>query len=155
MFHFFKVHLNTALAASHTSFNFTSFSVLDLDSFDRNSMCLWKESIFCSCWISIYFLACVCMCAHAKLLQSCTTLCDPIECWPPDSPVHEILQSRKTEWVTISSSQGLSQGMETASPVSPALAGGIFNTKPPEKPIYFLRSNWLIMLFRSSILTHF
>ena len=40
--------------------------------------------------------------AAAKLLQSCPTLCDPIDDGPPDSPVPVILQARTLEWVAIS-----------------------------------------------------
>ena len=42
--------------------------------------------------------------AAAKSLQSCPTLCDPMDCSPPGSPVHGILQARTMEWVAISSS---------------------------------------------------
>ena len=38
----------------------------------------------------------------AKLLQSCPTLCDPIDGSPPGSPVPGILQARTLEWVAIS-----------------------------------------------------
>ena len=40
--------------------------------------------------------------------QSCLTLCDPVDCSPPGSPVHGILQARTLEWVAISSSRGSS-----------------------------------------------
>ena len=40
--------------------------------------------------------------ATAKLLQSCPTLCDPIDGSPPGSPVPGILQARTLEWVAIS-----------------------------------------------------
>ena len=40
--------------------------------------------------------------AAAKLLQSCPTLCDPIDGSPPGSPVPGILQARTLEWVAIS-----------------------------------------------------
>ena len=40
--------------------------------------------------------------AAAKLLQSCPTLCDPIDGSPPVSPVRGILQARTLEWVAIS-----------------------------------------------------
>ena len=40
--------------------------------------------------------------AAAKLLQSCPTLCDPIDSSPPGSSVPGILQARILEWVTIS-----------------------------------------------------
>ena len=40
--------------------------------------------------------------AAAKSLQSCLTLCDPIDGSPPDSSVPGILQARTLEWVAIS-----------------------------------------------------
>ena len=40
--------------------------------------------------------------AAAKSLQSCPTLCDPIDGSPPGSPIPEILQARALEWVAIS-----------------------------------------------------
>ena len=40
--------------------------------------------------------------AAAKSLQSCLTLCDPIDSNPPGSPVPGILQARTLEWVAIS-----------------------------------------------------
>ena len=40
--------------------------------------------------------------AAAKSLQSCLTLCDPIDGSPPGSPVPGILQARTPEWVAIS-----------------------------------------------------
>ena len=42
--------------------------------------------------------------AAAELLQSCPTLCDPIDGSPPGSPVPGILQARTLEWVAISKS---------------------------------------------------
>ena len=39
--------------------------------------------------------------AAAKSLQSCLTLCDPIDRSPPGSPVPGILQARTLEWVAI------------------------------------------------------
>ena len=38
---------------------------------------------------------------------SCVQLCNPIDCSPPGSSVHRILQARTLEWVTISSSRGI------------------------------------------------
>ena len=40
--------------------------------------------------------------AAAKSLQSCPTLCDPIDGSPPDSPVPRVLQARILEWISIS-----------------------------------------------------
>ena len=42
------------------------------------------------------------MLCYAKSLQSCPTLCDPIDGSPPGSPVLGILQARILEWVAIS-----------------------------------------------------
>ena len=42
-----------------------------------------------------------CSAAAAKSLQSCPTLCDPIDGSPPGSPVPGILQARTLEWVAI------------------------------------------------------
>ena len=41
--------------------------------------------------------------------QLCPTLCDPMDCIPPGSSVHGILQARILEWVVISFSRGSSQ----------------------------------------------
>ena len=49
----------------------------------------------------------ICMCA--KWLQSCVTLCDPMDCSQPGSSVHAIRQARITEWDAISFSRGSSQ----------------------------------------------
>ena len=45
------------------------------------------------------------MAAAAKLLQSCPTLCDPMDSSPPGFSVHRILQARILEWVAISFSR--------------------------------------------------
>ena len=46
--------------------------------------------------------------AAAKSLQSCPTLCDPMDCSLPNSSVYGIFQVRILEWVAISSFQGSS-----------------------------------------------
>ena len=64
---------------------------------------------------------------HAKLLQSCLTLYDPMDCSLPGSAVHGILQATTLEWVAMPSSRGSSRpGIELRSPASPALAGEFF-----------------------------
>ena len=47
---------------------------------------------------------------HTEVAQSCPTLCDPMDCSPPGSSVHEIFQARVLEWVAISFSS-LTQGL--------------------------------------------
>ena len=46
----------------------------------------------------------VCFPMLAKSLQSCPTLCNPMDCSPPGSSVHGILQERILEWGAISCS---------------------------------------------------
>ena len=48
-------------------------------------------------------------CMYAQLLQSCLTLCDPMDYNLPRSSVHGILQARILEWVATPSSRGSSQ----------------------------------------------
>ena len=38
---------------------------------------------------------------ESEVTQSCPTLCDPMDCSPPGSSVHGILQARILEWVAI------------------------------------------------------
>ena len=47
-------------------------------------------------------------CTHAKLLQSCPTLCNSLDCSPPGSSVRGILQARILEWAAVPSSRGSS-----------------------------------------------
>ena len=57
---------------------------------------------------------------RAKSLQLCPTLCDPMNCSPPGSSVHGILQARILEWVVMPSSGGISPILNFQ-PGSPAL----------------------------------
>ena len=52
---------------------------------------------------------------HAKLLQSCPTLYDPMDGSPPDSSVHRILQTRALEWVARSFSDTAVKNQEIIS----------------------------------------
>ena len=61
----------------------------------------WKYFDLC------YELKCVCVCA--KSLQSCPSLCDPMDYNMPSSSVHGIVQGRILEWVAMPSSRGASQ----------------------------------------------
>ena len=49
------------------------------------------------------------VCIHTKSLQSCPTLCDPVDCSPPDSSAYGILQAKILEWIATRSSKGSSQ----------------------------------------------
>ena len=51
-------------------------------------------------------------CVQAKLLQSYLTPCDPMDCSPPGSSVHGILQARILEWVAMPASRASSQSRD-------------------------------------------
>ena len=75
------------------------------------------------------------MCVHAPSLPSCPTLCDPVDCSPPGSSVHGILQARILEWGAMPSFGDLpNPGIKPTSPLAPALQAG-FTTEPPGKPL--------------------
>ena len=68
---------------------------------------------------------------QAKSLQSCP-LCNPMDCSPPGSSVHGILQARVLEWIVMPPPEDLSNpGIEPTSLMSPTLAGGFFTTSAP------------------------
>ena len=50
---------------------------------------------------SIVFLYTAAAAAAAKSLQSCPTLCDPMDCSLPGSSIHGIFQARALEWGAI------------------------------------------------------
>ena len=58
--------------------------------------------IYIYTYIYILSIICYAAAAAAKSLQSCPTLCDPIDDSPPGTPIPGILQARTLEWVAIS-----------------------------------------------------
>ena len=73
--------------------------------FSKSSFKIWKFSVHILLKPSLkdfehYLIACAA--AAAKSLQSCPTLCNPIDGSPPSSPVPGILQAGTLEWVAIS-----------------------------------------------------
>ena len=68
---------------------------------------------------------------HAKSLELCPTLCDPMECSPPGSSIHGILQARILEWVAVPSSRGSSRCRDQTH--IPCISGGFFTARPPGK----------------------
>ena len=92
--------------------------------------------------------------AAAKLLQSCPTLCDPIDGNPSGSPVPGILQARTLEWVAISFSNAWKEKWkwshslvsDSSDPMDLSLPGssvhGIFQVS---KAILFLLSCFYIV----------
>ena len=77
--------------------------------------------------------------------QSCPTLFDAIDFSPPGSSDPGISQARILEWVTISSSGGVSDpGIKPTSPVSPTEQAGTLPSEPSGKPKFrqYLPQNW-------------
>ena len=91
---------------------------------------MWKTEIK-DCSLPLHFLSVIleCSAVHANSLQSCPTLCDPMDCSLPISSVHGILRARILKWVAVPSSRGSSQPGDPAhiSYIS-ALAGGFFTS---------------------------
>ena len=91
--------------------------------------CLWVMvdtlSMFEEKWDGNVLLSwCV---LHAKSLQSCPILCDPVDHSPPGSSFHGILQARILKWVAMPSSRGSSWPRDpVTSLLSPALASRFF-----------------------------
>ena len=77
------------------------------------------------------------VCIHAKLLQSCLTLWDPMDCCLPGFSVHGILQARILKWVAMPSSRGSFLPRDwTLISCSTWIAGRFFTTEPPGKPLH-------------------
>ena len=87
------------------------------------------------------------MCTRAQLLQSCPTLCDPMDWGPPGSSVHGILQTRILEWVAMPCTRGSSQPRDQTHVFCVScIAGRFFTTEPPQKPhmyMYVDRYNYM------------
>ena len=76
----------------------------------RSASCLPKDP-----WL--FFPSCLGV-SLCSITQSCPTLCDPMDCSPPGSSVHGILQARILEWIAISSSRGSSRPSDHKTPLS-------------------------------------
>ena len=85
---------------------------------------------------------------HAQSLQSCLTLCNPMDYSPPGSSVHEISQARILDWVTIPFSRDLPD--PEIEPQSPTPQAGSLLSEPPERP---LRGIYIRLLIFSQFLS--
>ena len=87
------------------------------------------------------------------VIQSCPTLCDPMDYSPPGSFLHGILQTRILEWVAISFSRASSRPRgQNPSLTSPALTSAFFTTsttwEAPQKAsqsVHSLSHVWLFV----------
>ena len=69
---------------------------------------------------------------HAHFLQSCPTLCHPMDDSLPDSSVLGILRARVLEWVAMPSSRGSSEPRDRTQVL--LIAGRFFTAEPLGKP---------------------
>ena len=69
----------------------------------------WTHNISQIYWTQELLFLKIHACKHVKSLQSCLTLCNPMDCSPPGSSVHGILQARILKWVALPSSMGSSR----------------------------------------------
>ena len=76
---------------------------------------------------------------HAKLLQSCLTLCDSMDCSPLGSSVQGILQARTLEWVAMPSSRASSQPRDRICVCLQHWQVCSLPLAPPGKPSYWSR----------------
>ena len=79
--------------------------------------------------------------AAAKSLQSCLTLCDPIDGSPPGSPVPGILQARTLEWVAMPSSRGSSQPRDQTQ-ISHIAVDSLPSESPGKPTQNLIKSGW-------------
>ena len=69
--------------------------------FQHHPLSIWTPAFLSWVWPGLHYLNSERFAAAAKSLQSCPTLCNPIDGSPPGSPVPGILQARTLEWVAI------------------------------------------------------
>ena len=93
-------------------------------------------------WMIIWASACSNRESESEAAQSCQTLCDPVDCSPPGSSIHGILQARILVWVAISFSRGSSPPRDWTQ-VS-HIAGRWFNlwaTREAQRSIRWFKKN--------------
>ena len=104
----------TSESSSISSINFADFTLKNVSFLELllDSQQNWAESTEISYTSVVNFSFFYPIFVHAKSLQLCPTLCDPMDCNLPGSSVHGILQARILEWVAISFSGGSSQSRD-------------------------------------------
>ena len=70
---------------------------------------------------------------ESEVAQSCPTLCNPVECRLPGTPVHGIFQARILEWVAISFSRGSSRPRDRTHLLH--CRQTLLTYEPPGKPV--------------------
>ena len=76
-------------------------------------------------------------CEGVLAAQSCLTLRDPMDCSPPGSSVHGILQARILEWVAISFSRGSSRAEWGPKIKAASMPGNLLDADPVLGTLWF------------------
>ena len=81
------------------------------------------------------------LCSVAVVMSNCIDCCNPVDCSPPGSSVHGILQTRIVKWIAMPFSKGSSQpgSRDRVSCISD-IAGRFFTAEPPGKPNTIIES---------------
>ena len=87
---------------------------------------IWKQAK-CSSADDKENMVCIYVFVYMLVTQSCLTLYEPLDCSPPGSSVHDILQAWILEWVAISLSRGSSQPRDWTQVA--CIAGRFFKTE--------------------------
>ena len=120
-FHFLLLQIMLLWAFLHMSFGGLMYRVLldmhlGIEILDSRLLYMlfhryWKASQSESTNLYSYQQGFYCLsfsAVHAKSFQLCLTFCNPVDCSPPSSSVHGILQARILEWVAMPFSRGSS-----------------------------------------------
>ena len=76
---------------------------------------------------------------YSLVIKSCPLFHDPIDCSPPDSPVHGISQARILEWVAVAISFFRKSSQLKDQTRVFCIAGGFFTTEPRRKPLLYVQ----------------
>ena len=134
---FFVKLISVCILASKTIMKQLKIYKLSINS--TFSLADWKSTYVIFSWHFLalfWFLVLANTFAKVKVLvtQLCPTFCDPVDCSPPGSSPHEILQARILEWVAIPFSKESSQPRNWT---QVSCITGIFSmSEPPGKPTF-------------------
>ena len=125
------------VAQSRTRLKRLSSSIQDLKRIKTDELPLCQNHIDLCVYIKLItyepiflkdIIVCVCLRTHARMCVIVTqlypTLCHPMDCSPPGSSVHGILQARILEWIVIPFSRGSSQSKDQT--LVSCIAGRLF-----------------------------
>ena len=102
------------------------------------------------CWGLVVYL----IRAFAKLLQSCPSLCDPMDHSLPGSSVHGILQARILEWAAMPSSRGSSWPRDGSCVSYLHWLAGSLPLAPPGKSVYLIHEDKILPIWFMRVYTH-